>query len=105
LFRSRLYSGNRPAGAAPMTPNLMFSIMNDVSLVAWILLAVLPRKRWVAGGLAKNAGTTNIASPPATQRFRGSTASRIHATSDTSFMIENIRFGVIGAAPAGRLSL
>jgi len=35
-----------------MTPNLLFSIMNDVSLVAWMALAVLPRKRWVAGGLA-----------------------------------------------------
>ena len=34
-----------------MTPNLLFSIMNDVSLVAWILLAVLPRQRWVAGVL------------------------------------------------------
>src|SRR5262245_28984148 len=35
-----------------MTPNLLFSIMNDVSLVAWILLAVLPRRRWVADVLA-----------------------------------------------------
>src|SRR5437763_15073719 len=35
-----------------MTPNVLFSIVNDVSLIAWILLAVLPKQRWVAGVLA-----------------------------------------------------
>ena len=35
-----------------MTPKVLFSIMNDVSLLSWILLAVLPTQRWVAGVLA-----------------------------------------------------
>src|SRR5207244_1520424 len=43
----------------------------------------------------KNAGTTKAARTPATQRCFGSTASRIHAPSETSFMIEKSRFGVI----------
>ena len=32
-----------------MTPDQVFSIVNAVALVAWILLIVLPRQRWVAG--------------------------------------------------------
>jgi hypothetical protein len=32
-----------------MTPNQIFSIVNPIALAAWILLAVLPRSRWVAG--------------------------------------------------------
>jgi hypothetical protein len=32
-----------------MTPNQIFSIVNAMALVAWILLVALPRKRWVAG--------------------------------------------------------
>jgi hypothetical protein len=32
-----------------MTPNQIFSIVNAMALVAWILLATLPRQRWVAG--------------------------------------------------------
>jgi len=35
-----------------MTPNQLFSILNGVALVTWILLIVLPRQRWVAGALA-----------------------------------------------------
>ena len=35
-----------------MTPNQLFSILNGVALVTWILLIVLPRQRWVAGVLA-----------------------------------------------------
>src|SRR5262249_14967703 len=34
-----------------MTPNQIFSIMNAVALTAWILLAVLPRQRWIAARL------------------------------------------------------
>ena len=33
-------------------PNQLFSILNAVALVTWILLIVLPRQRWVAGVLA-----------------------------------------------------
>lgn len=29
-----------------MTPDLVFSILNAVALVGWILLAVAPRRRW-----------------------------------------------------------
>jgi hypothetical protein len=32
-----------------MTPNQIFSIVNAIALVAWILLIALPRPRWVAG--------------------------------------------------------
>src|SRR5712691_1332663 len=32
-----------------MTPNQIFSIVNAAAVVAWILLAVLPRQRGVAG--------------------------------------------------------
>jgi hypothetical protein len=32
-----------------MTPSQIFSIVNAIALVAWILLAALPRQRWVAG--------------------------------------------------------
>ena len=30
-----------------MTPNQHFSIVNPIALVAWVLLAALPRRRWV----------------------------------------------------------
>jgi len=32
-----------------MTPDQIFSIVNLVATVAWVLLAALPRQRWVAG--------------------------------------------------------
>src|SRR5258708_23606777 len=32
-----------------MTPDQIFSIVNAIALVAWILLVALPRQRWVAG--------------------------------------------------------
>src|SRR6266404_6923333 len=32
-----------------MTPDQIFSIVNAIALVAWILLIALPRRRWVAG--------------------------------------------------------
>src|SRR6266851_3862823 len=32
-----------------MTPDQIFSIVNAIALVAWVLLVVLPRQRWVAG--------------------------------------------------------
>jgi chromate transport protein ChrA len=32
-----------------MTPSQVFSIVNAIAVVAWILLAALPRQRWVAG--------------------------------------------------------
>jgi len=32
-----------------MTPNQIFSIVNAIALVTWILLAVLPPQRWGAG--------------------------------------------------------
>jgi hypothetical protein len=35
-----------------MTPNQVFSIANGLALVAWLLLIVLPRQRWVTGVLA-----------------------------------------------------
>ena len=35
-----------------MTPDQVFSIANAVALCAWILLAVLPRQRWVSSVLA-----------------------------------------------------
>jgi hypothetical protein len=31
-----------------MTPEALFSIVNPIALVGWILLIVLPRQRWVA---------------------------------------------------------
>jgi len=31
-----------------MTPNQIFSLVNLVALGSWVLLAVLPRRRWVA---------------------------------------------------------
>ena len=31
-----------------MTPETLFSIVNPIALVGWILLIVLPRQRWVA---------------------------------------------------------
>ena len=30
-----------------MTPDQVFSIVNVVAVAAWVLLAVLPRRRWV----------------------------------------------------------
>lgn len=38
-----------------MTPNQLFSIVNGVALVTWILLAVLPRQRWMANVVARIA--------------------------------------------------
>ena len=35
-----------------MTPNQIFSIVNMVALAAWVLLAVLPRRRWAADVIA-----------------------------------------------------
>lgn len=35
-----------------MTPNQVFSIANGLALVAWLVLIVLPRQRWVTGVLA-----------------------------------------------------
>ena len=32
-----------------MTPDQIFSIANALAIVAWVLLAALPRQRWVAG--------------------------------------------------------
>ena len=30
-----------------MTPNQIFSIVNPIALVSWVLLAALPRRKWV----------------------------------------------------------
>jgi hypothetical protein len=35
-----------------MTPDQLFSLVNLVALVSWVLLALLPRRRWVADVLA-----------------------------------------------------
>src|SRR5437899_2277056 len=35
-----------------MTPNQVFSMANGMAVVAWLLLIVLPRQRWVTGLLA-----------------------------------------------------
>ena len=35
-----------------MTPNQVFSIANGMAVVAWLMLIVLPRQRWVTGVLA-----------------------------------------------------
>jgi len=35
-----------------MTPHQVFSIANGMAVVAWLLLIVLPRQRWVTGLLA-----------------------------------------------------
>jgi len=37
-----------------MTPNQIFSIVNPIALVAWVLLAALPRRRRVAEMIAGN---------------------------------------------------
>jgi hypothetical protein len=34
-----------------MTPDQVFSIVNLIALVSWILLAALPRRRWVLDGV------------------------------------------------------
>ena len=34
-----------------MTPERIFSVANFVALVGWLLLAVLPGRKWVAGGI------------------------------------------------------
>lgn len=34
-----------------MTPEAVFALSNRLALGGWVLLAVLPRRRWVAGGL------------------------------------------------------
>ena len=35
-----------------MTPNQIFQIVNTLALLAWVLLAVLPRRRWAADVVA-----------------------------------------------------
>ena len=35
-----------------MSPEQLFSILNFVALIAWILLAVLPRQRWITEVIA-----------------------------------------------------
>ena len=35
-----------------MSPNLLFSIANLVALCCWLMLAVLPAKKWVTTGIA-----------------------------------------------------
>jgi Domain of unknown function (DUF4281) len=35
-----------------MTPNQIFSLANAVALAAWVLLAALPRRRWIVDVLA-----------------------------------------------------
>ena len=44
-----------------MTPNQLFSIVNPIALVAWVLLAALPRRRWVAEVVAGMAVPTLLA--------------------------------------------
>ncbi len=34
-----------------MTPDLLFTILNNLALLAWIALAALPRVRWIAHSL------------------------------------------------------
>src|SRR5690242_3590514 len=34
-----------------MTPEVIFTIANTVALLSWVMLAVLPGRRWVAGGV------------------------------------------------------
>jgi len=38
-----------------MTPNQIFSFVNILALVVWVLLAALPRRRWVADVVARLA--------------------------------------------------
>lgn len=35
-----------------MTPELVFSVANVLALLSWLLLVVLPRRRWVANAVA-----------------------------------------------------
>lgn len=36
-----------------MTPERLFSIVNGVAAVSWLLLAIFPRRRWVSTSLAR----------------------------------------------------
>src|SRR5687768_16017842 len=44
-----------------MTPNQIFSIVNMVAVAAWVLLAVLPRRRWAADVIAGIAVPASLA--------------------------------------------
>jgi len=45
-----------------MTPNQIFSVVNVVAVGAWVLLAVLPRRRWAATVIAGMAVPALLAS-------------------------------------------
>jgi hypothetical protein len=34
-----------------MTPDRLFAIVNAIALISWVLLALLPRQRWVTNTL------------------------------------------------------
>ena len=36
-----------------MTPDRIFAIVNAAALISWVLLAVLPRRRWVTNTLTR----------------------------------------------------
>ena len=47
-----------------MSPDQLFSIVNLVALVAWLLLALRPRSRAIADTVAGVAVPATLAAPP-----------------------------------------
>ena len=53
-----------------MTPEQIFSIVNLIALAGWVLLAVLPGRRWVSGTIAAAVIPALLAVAEVSTRFQ-----------------------------------